>query len=1268
MVIEATETVEINGTAHFEGEIPKNGPPEAEIPLAKLQEIVVTDYIKEALDKVAVAEGFQNYEFDVDHGSSIGDGFVGIMLKIVIKELESDKTLTVLAKIPPSSKARREQMKVMKLFEREVFIYNVMLPEFAQFQKDKKITEQNGFFNFPKVYYADFSEEKDDGIIIMEDLRESGHRMWSKYNPVNLEHAKLLMVALGRLHAVSFAMKAKKPELFEKYKSLGDYFGENFSDPNFQFFMTSTINKAIDCLAPEDVKSRAKAAKLIDYMQTGVSDCMTAECIEPYGIVNHGDCWTNNYLFHYTKRGRPESIVLIDWQISRYCSPVIDLVYFIFICTDHQLRAKHYDELLNIYHHSLKELLDHMGGDTMVQFPFTAFLRHLKRFGKFGVIMACMILPMLQTRNEELMDMDYMAEKMNNPDPAEMEKLMKEYMEKNSGYQTSVVRMREVLHDAIRYGYFKFEMSSEDKKSIPIAKQEEIIVTDYLKECIHKVAIAEGFIDYNLTVNYGSNIGDGYVSNMLKISLNEDNHKTLTVLVKIPLENKARREVMKMMSLFEREIFVYKVMLPHFEEIQKLNNLSESIMFNNYPKIYFAEFNKDKDDAIIIMDDLRESGHKMWKKSAPINFEHAKLLLTALGRYHAMSFAIRSKKHEFFQTLQHLNDDFSDVLQTPQFEVLLKGDCWINNFLFHYSKTDAPDDIKLIDWQITRYGPPAIDLIYFFFICTDHKLRANHFNELLKIYYNSLEEMLHNLDCNANELYPFDVLQNQMKLFGKFGVIMASFILPALITKDEEIVDLDFVMDQNSQEMNEMAEHVVDKMFFSVKLNKMAEIEPIMNGHNEIQATTNGTSSIPLAKLNEIKVSDYVRECLDKVAVSEGFINYTLIFDHGARVGDGFVGQIIKITIKEVNSDKSLNVLAKIPPDSKVRRDQMGAMQLFEREVLIYNTFLPELVEFQKDKHIKESLGFFNFPKCYFAEHSKEQDESIIIMEDLRDSGHRMWEKSKPINYEHAKLLLIALGRLHALSYAFKEQKPEQFEKFKSLVDFFSNDKMDDTMVAMMTNAMRNAVESLDKDDVKRRAKANNLCENLVATLKFALSSENAEPFAIITHGDCWFNNFLYHYQRKDVPDSIVLLDWQIARYVSPVIDLCYFLFMCTDHNLRAKHYDEFLSIYHHSLSEMLARMGCDVMVLFPFTALLRQMKKFGRVAIVFAAMAIPMFVTKSEDLLDMDVAAEQLKDKDPAVLEEIMKQYAEIIGKNADKINERMRGVLHDAIRYGYL
>jgi hypothetical protein len=116
------------------------------------------------------------------------------------------------------------------------------------------------------------------------------------------------------------------------------------------------------------------------------------------------------------------------------------------------LRAKHYDELLNIYHRSLKDLLDHLGGDTMSQFPFTALLRQLKQFGKFGVLMASFLIPMLSTKNEDLPDMDYIAEnmKLEETDPEKAQELMKAFENKNDGYKP---RMRDALIDAIRLGY-----------------------------------------------------------------------------------------------------------------------------------------------------------------------------------------------------------------------------------------------------------------------------------------------------------------------------------------------------------------------------------------------------------------------------------------------------------------------------------------------------------------------------------------------------------------------------------------------------------------------------------------------------------------------------------------------------------------------------------------------------------------------------------------------------------------------------------------------
>ena len=142
--------------------------------------------------------------------------------------------------------------------------------------------------------------------------------------------------------------------------------------------------------------------------------------------------------------------MLLDWQVSRYCSPVLDLVYFIFVCTDKALRAKHYDEILNTYHRSLKDHLDHLGGDTMSQFPFTALLRQLKQCGKFGIVMATFLIPMLSTKNEELPDMDFIAENMNQDDPELMNQMMQSFMK---GADESNKKMREALLDAIRLGY-----------------------------------------------------------------------------------------------------------------------------------------------------------------------------------------------------------------------------------------------------------------------------------------------------------------------------------------------------------------------------------------------------------------------------------------------------------------------------------------------------------------------------------------------------------------------------------------------------------------------------------------------------------------------------------------------------------------------------------------------------------------------------------------------------------------------------------------------
>ena len=62
-------------------------------------EIELTDYMKKCLAVVAKNEGFKNYTLAEQKGSNVGDGFVGILFKVHIQEIASDKRLTVMLKV-----------------------------------------------------------------------------------------------------------------------------------------------------------------------------------------------------------------------------------------------------------------------------------------------------------------------------------------------------------------------------------------------------------------------------------------------------------------------------------------------------------------------------------------------------------------------------------------------------------------------------------------------------------------------------------------------------------------------------------------------------------------------------------------------------------------------------------------------------------------------------------------------------------------------------------------------------------------------------------------------------------------------------------------------------------------------------------------------------------------------------------------------------------------------------------------------------------------
>ncbi|EDS30841.1 conserved hypothetical protein [Culex quinquefasciatus] len=451
------------------------------------------------------------------------------------------------------------------------------------------------------------------------------------------------------------------------------------------------------------------------------------------------------------------------------------------------------------------------------------------------------------------------------------------------------------------------------------------------------------------------------------------------------------------------------------------------------------------------------------------------------------------------------------------------------------------------------------------------------------------------------------------------------------------------------------------------------EVEAVPAEPRQEEVKVAATSAVPAVESGTKELPQYMHDAVARIAPEQGFTpgQFKIDFEVGSGKGDGFVGEMFRARITE--GARELVVLCKIPPINEARRQQFGSMVIFEREVEAYSKLLPAMYEFQREKGVTEELdvGFFNAPKCYLSYWDGPKEESAILMDDLRLRGYRMWNKMIPVNYEHARLLMVQLGRLHAVSFAMKDQRPEVFEQFKlpdPMTRMMLEGESGAVFVGMMNMSMDRAIGLLQPEEEKLRQKLLKAKDSMIDDLKNLTSPAQCEPYAILGHGDCWVNNFIYSY-KNGVPTEIVLLDWQICRYVSPALDLLYFIFGCTDGEFRRKHYDEMIRLYHRSLTELLEKLGGDPTRQFPYTALLRQLKQHGKFGLFMAIFMVPMLCVDNADLPDMDAQAEKYKEtKESGGMEELDNEWMQMMTKSEDKYRKRMGDVLRDLARFGYI
>ncbi len=135
----------------------------------------------------------------------------------------------------------------------------------------------------------------------------------------------------------------------------------------------------------------------------------------------------------------------------------------------------------------------------------------------------------------------------------------------------------------------------------------------------------------------------------------------------------------------------------------------------------------------------------------------------------------------------------------------------------------------------------------------------------------------------------------------------------------------------------------------------------------------------------------------------------------------------------------------------------------------------------------------------------------------------------------------------------------------------------------------------------------------------------------VLCHRDLWQSNLLYKFERNvndgidyTKPVECVLFDYQICRYLPPIVDVVGLISVSTRLEHRNQFYCRYLRYYYDALTRELDEFRIDVSKELSWDELMRSWKELKLLPLAISAVCIPLISLSSEIVLS-------LKTDDPA-------------------------------------
>ncbi|XP_058055650.1 uncharacterized protein LOC131207058 [Anopheles bellator] len=1152
----------------------------AQGPASTVPEWLTKEFFVDAIaSKLSLpAADFTITELDVKPATAVGDNYASVLYRVrvtVVVHGGADPTATaavsLIVKAQPNLGLTDEIVQSMNLFPKEMGMYATLLPAFTRLY-----AERGRDVTFGPRCLKLCSEPMN--VIVLEDMLDREFCMADRRHGLEMDHCRMVLRRLALLHAASAVYCERTgpyDDIYQKgmFSEDGRALSEQFQKVQDEFMYT--------VMSGWSAKGKFYAELMkqwgMDMFEVIVR--VTRASRQTFNVLNHGDMWCNNLLFHHDDKGDLDDIVLIDYQLSFWCSPAIDLLYFMCTSVNGNERFTQMDYLVHYYHkHLVRELtfLEYSGEiPTLPELHSDLIAHHL-----YGFVVSFSILPMVLMEKTDDASMDLML------DQGDAGLAFKLKMYNNPAYVRQMEQIMDYFYNSGAFDILGLGTQQPAGIECDAAVQLPVWLTrDFIQDLVNRnfttgdrVAgtVRSAFVR-NTTQKNDTSSPALYSVRVTLFHESPGTEELVSFVIKAPPKGNTAAYA-RDKDAYVREQQLYDDLLSEFEQMYRTRG--DCVTFG--PRSYRPRAGLPYE--VIVLEDLSASGYRMVASPCDgLDKQHTEAVLDHMAKFHAASAVFRELGGFLPKELregccamelakatdQHLSPTldrvfaylkdldfaeqyvedletatghvFSSLLDTASLDadafcVLNHGQMELRNLLFAYAEGGTVGRVALIDYRNAAWGSPAFDLIHFLFSSVSLDLKLSQQAHFLRYYQ---EKLARHLLCLGYSK-PLPTLQKLHIDFNKrlFAAIKTTLIdLPKALAVpvDESVPEspsekplftngcygdqMKLLLPVGTSRSTSATNAGLPKTRRrNASPSRLSEISVSRSSFTASSAMSLASASLEAPRRKMVNISWLDDGFLSGVlATTEAGFSRLVSYEVAlaTKKGDNYASDMYRVAVHYETG-----------AGETVRRNLIlkvmpsGELQ---QQVMEENSIYPrETVIYReilpKVYALLRSIGDPTIisPICLSTE-SGGASKQMLVFEDAREQGFQMVDRRFGLDLEQARLVMVKLAKLHACSSILYESDPQLFEL--TLEGCISDNPKKQSFLPYYRLCVQQVIRLVREWNAPEEwnviLEKLEQLEHKIIPYGCEVYRRDESSFNVLNHNDIWVNNMMFRYGRE---------------------------------------------------------------------------------------------------------------------------------------------------------